>query len=346
MKRYYVVCLGIGAVLAGITLSYRSEPTKFFGIADTKETIVNAVDGVEIKKLFVVQGQTVRAGDTLVILDQPELRIRINEIENELSQAKAQVKYTDNINYGEMQRYVAEAKMKIDALKTQIRELEAQLATNIKLVKELRGLKNVENITDSSNALQVTINGLKEQLAAAQNALKVNDERYRRLEKTEDPVQAQIRRYTGELELLYQQEEHLVKQAPIGGMIGMVKFKEGEKVSPFDTILTLHAAAPSYVKGFIHENVYSHVVVGDTVTVRSFADARQMIRGVVLGVGSRIVDYPERLRKRQDIPIWGREVLVKIPENNGFLLGEKVMISVLQKKKNWFSFLNPQHRGS
>ena len=51
------------------------------------------------------------------------------------------------------------------------------------------------------------------------------------------------------------------------------------------------------------------------------------VEGDVVGVGSRIVEYPVRLRKRQDIQIWGREVLIKIPENNAFLLGEKVRIS-------------------
>jgi HlyD family secretion protein len=120
-------------------------------------------------------------------------------------------------------------------------------------------------------------------------------------------------------------------------MIGMVKFKEGEKVSPFDTILTLHPAAPSYVKGYIHENVYSRVATGDTVEVRSFTDNRQATTGKVAGVGSRIVIYPERLQKRVDIPIWGREVIIKIPDNNSFLLGEKVLIVVHDAKK--WSFL-------
>ncbi len=345
MKRYYVVCIAVGAVLAAITIFYQSEPTKFYGIADTKETIINAANGVEIKKLYVVQGQVVKEGDTLVILDQPELCIRINEIENALSEARAQVKYTTSIQDGERERYIAEAKVKIDALKTQIRELEARYATNIALVKELRSVKKdpklVDNIADSSNALLATINGLKEQLAAAQNALKVNEERYRRLERTEDPVQAQIRRYSRELELLYEQEKQLVKQAPIGGIIGMVKFKEGEKVSPFDTILTLHTPAPSYIKGYIHENVYSHVSVNDTVEVQSFADSKQKIYGVVVGVGSRIVEYPERLRKRQDIPVWGREVVIRIPEDNQFLLGEKVLISVDPKKKRFPKIINP-----
>ncbi|MBN1577486.1 MAG: biotin/lipoyl-binding protein [Chitinispirillaceae bacterium] len=338
MKRYYVVCIGIGAVLAGITLSYRNEPTKFYGIADTKETIVNAEDGVAIKKLCVVQGQAVKAGDTIVILDQPELAIRINQIENTLEEYRKLLRYQTKTNEADRRQYQAEQKEKINEIKTQISELEAQYARNIKLVNDLTSLQKekrmIAEIEDGTNTLLEQINGLKRQLEAAEYTLNVDINRQKLLKNTDDdPTQAQIRRYTRELELLQQQRQQLVKTAPIGGMIGMVKFKEGEKISPFDTILTLHAAAPSYIKGYIHENVYSQVAVGDTVEVKSFADMKQGISGIVVGVGSRIVDYPERLRKRQDIPVWGREVLIKIPEDNSFLLGEKVLISVVDKKK-------------
>ncbi|MBN1307133.1 MAG: biotin/lipoyl-binding protein [Chitinispirillaceae bacterium] len=337
MKRYYVVCIGIGAVLTGITLSYRNEPTKFYGIADTKETIMNSEEGVEIKKLCVVQGQAVKAGDTIAVLDQPELAIRINEIENTLEEYRKLLKYQTRMNDADRRQYQAEQKEKINEIKTEISELEAQYARNVKLVDELGSLrrekKMIAEIEDGTNTLLEQINGLKRQLEAAEYTLNVDINRQKLLKNTDDPTQSQIRRYTRELELLQEQQRQLIKTAPISGMIGMVKFKEGEKVSPFDTILTLHAAAPSYVKGYIHENVYSHVTVGDTVEVQSFADAKQGIKGEVVGVGSRIVEYPERLRKRQDIPVWGREVLLKIPENNSFLLGEKVLISVIEKKK-------------
>lgn len=343
MKRFYVVCTLVTAVLVGITAFFKSEPTKFYGIADTKETIINADASVAIKKISVVQGQTVNAGDTLVILERPELDLKISEISHMLSEYKARKIYQTSTSRSEKRKIQAEQAERINEINARIRELEAQYEMNKKLVEELRSVKkeDVKENDSMSHPILAQIKSLRNLLESARNPAQIQIERIdRQLATTDDPLGAQVQRLSDELSLLQREKEKLIMCAQMSGMIGTVKFKEGEKVSPFDTILTLHAAAPSYVKGYIHENVYSHVAVGDTVTVRSFADTKEGVSGRVVGVGSRIVDYPERLRKRQDIPIWGREVIIKIPENNSFLLGEKVLISVLQKKKFHFSLVH------
>jgi multidrug resistance efflux pump len=340
MRRYYVVCAGVTAVLAGITMYFSSEPTKFYGIADTKETIINAYASVEIRKIPVVQGQTVTAGDTLVVLDRPELVLKINEISHMLSEYKARKIYQTTSSRSEVKQIQAEQAERINEITAKIRELEAQYEMNRKLVAELRSLKKEESdlVDSTDNPILAQIKSLRSLLESAKNPSQIQIERInKQLTTADDPLAAQVQRLSDELSLLQKEQSKLVICAQMNGMIGTVKFKEGEKVSPFDTILTLHEAAPSYVKGYIHENVYSHVAVGDTVRVVSFSDDRQGFAGRVVGVGSRIVDYPERLRKRQDIPIWGREVVIKIPENNSFLLGEKVLISVMTKKKSIFS---------
>ena len=340
MKRYYAVCTAVAAILVGITLYFRTEPTKFYGIADTRETIINADAPVEIRRIPVVQGQTVNGGDTLVVLDRPELMLKISEISHMLSEYKARKTYQVSSSKSEVKQIRAEQAQRINEIKAKKRELEAQYEMNKKLVEELRSVKSEEAAEEDStnNPILAQIKSLNHLLDLAGDPAQIRIERINRtITSTDDPLAAQVQRLSDELILLEKERSRLIICAPMSGMIGTVKFKEGEKVSPFDTILTLHAAAPSYVKGFIHENVYSHVTVGDTVQVTPFSDEKQGIDGTVVGVGSRIVDYPERLRKRQDIPIWGREVIIKIPENNTLLLGEKVLISVLSKKKQAFS---------
>ena len=127
--------------------------------------------------------------------------------------------------------------------------------------------------------------------------------------------------------MLVKEKNGLAICAPIKGVIGSVSFKEGEKVSPFSSILTLHTKSPSYVKGYIHENAYNRVAVKSKVKIVSLAGSNDKTIGEVVGVGSRIVEFPLRLRKRPDIQVWGREVQIKIPEENKFLLGEKILIT-------------------
>ena len=114
--------------------------------------------------------------------------------------------------------------------------------------------------------------------------------------------------------------------SPVTGVVGTVNAKEGETVAPFAAVLTVHTENPSYVKGFIHENVHNRIALGDAAEIIPLANGNKRVVGSVMGVGSRIVEFPERLRRRPDVQVWGREVLIKLPDDNGLLLGEKVRI--------------------
>ena len=50
--------------------------------------------------------------------------------------------------------------------------------------------------------------------------------------------------------------------------------------------------------------------------VTALSDGKRTIKGTVVGVGARFVPYPVRLRKHPDLQIWGREVHVRISDNN------------------------------
>lgn len=290
MKKLYFVWIVVCIALVIISLQYRGESTGFYGIADAREVVVNAGNPVEIKKIHVVQGQSIREGDTLIALRRPELDMKINEITLQISQTKTQ-KYA-----------------KVNSIRSQINELEAQYERNKKLTSELKSFKKENSATDqddNQNPLLIKIESLKKELYLAMAPAQIKEE----------------------LNLLLKEKENLTIYAQINGIIGSVNAKEGEKVSPFTPIITLHTKSPSYVKGYIHEDVYNKVAIGQKVTIASFSDLKNTIQGEVVGVGSRIVEYPVRLRKRPDFQIWGREIIIKIPSENNLLLGEKVRIS-------------------
>jgi multidrug resistance efflux pump len=336
MKFFYGVFFILSAIVIGITFYFKTESTQFFGIADTKEIVINSDSPVEIKDIAVVQGQTVNVGDTLVVLHQPELTMLINEISHTLNEYKATKKFQTNFSQSELKKFKAEQIERANEISVQIRELEMQYETNKKLVQALRSVKEdqVDKNDSSSNPILAQIQSLKQLLVSVRNPAQAEIDRLNTVLTTEnDPVESQIQRYTNELALLQEKERQLVKCAQISGVIGMVKFKDGEKVSPFDTILTLHTTSPSYAKGYIHENLYSQIKIGDTVTVTPVTDKTQVMFGNVVGVGSRIVEYPVRLLKRPDVQVWGREVLIKLPNNNALLLGEKVLISPLDASR-------------
>jgi HlyD family secretion protein len=109
-------------------------------------------------------------------------------------------------------------------------------------------------------------------------------------------------------------------------VVASVNVRDGEKVSSFSPIITLTRKSPSLIRGYIHESMYKKMKVGAKVNVISQADGKKL-EGEIIGLSSRIVEFPIRLRKVPEVIVYGREVIIRIPEDNALLLGEMVSIS-------------------
>jgi multidrug resistance efflux pump len=292
MKIFYA---GIGLVVSVLTVmsfqwqSGDNKVSSFYGVVDTAETMVSAELAVEIVKLHVVPGQLVNEGDPLVDLSSSELERNIAELRHSLNEARV--------------ARIAEDR----EIQAQVAEYEAQYKLNRSLLSQVRGGGRDDGVDEAGESpLTAAITGLKGMLAREELST-VDMEAY--------------------LSLLLREREKLTVVAPGPGLIGTVHRRTGEKVKAFEPVLSLYTGAPTTVRGYIHESAHSLIENGQRVQVRSLA-ARYEVAGQVVGVGHRIVEYPVRLRKRAEIQTWGREVIIRIPDSNAFLLGEKVMIEM------------------
>lgn len=291
MKLFYAGTGVVVLALVMMSLQWRGgvgNITSFYGVVDTAETVVSAELPVEIVGLHVVPGQLVNAGDPLVDLASGELERNIAELRHGLSEARA-------------------ARMAEDReIQAQVAEYEAQYKLNRSLLTQVRGGDHDGVDEETESPLRAAIAGLKGVL------------------QREEVSSVDMEAY---LELLLREKQKLTVVASGPGVIGSVHRRVGEKVKAFEPVLTLYTGAPVTVRGYIHESAHGSIQNGQKVTVRSLA-SRYALGGEVVGIGHRIVEYPVRLRKRADIQMWGREVIVRIPDSNAFLLGEKVMIEM------------------
>jgi multidrug resistance efflux pump len=334
MIKLYLVCFCVLVVLVVTTLEMRKESTSFFGLADTTEIILNTESPVAIKKMRVTPGQIVTKGDTLVELSNYQLEIKISDLTHSIDELNTRAAATAKLTKAQMRQIMVEQQSKVNALKTEQQTLQAKYDFNQKLLSELKSLKsNQLSKGDSSNPIMIQIKNLKNQLQQTQDSMGILVDRARQEGSYQrDPLADQLRRSKDELRVLQEQREKLFIVAPINGLIGTVYFKDGEQVSPFTKIATLHAQAPMFINGFIHEKSYTKVKLGQTVRIESLTEPKTTITGTVTSVGSRIVDYPVRLRKLPDVQMWGRLIVIKIPENNRLLMGEKVIVSFMDQK--------------
>ena len=334
MKTFYGICVAAVLVIVVITMMLRRESSSFYGIADAQEIAINDEFAVEVSKIHVVPGQRIEAGDTLLEVKTPELDLKIAEINRDIGELKMQKTAHAKMSRSELQQLKSEQAVLVNKLRGEISELEAQLETNRKLVSELRSIKKSDSDAgkqdELNNPIAVRIHQLKEALKLALDSAKISEKRLNNeLSYEGDPLAERAKGLEKELDILFKAKRQSSKISPITGIVGVICFKEGEKVSPFTPICSLHTESPSFVRGYIPENAYSQVAVGQKVRVSSLANKQIEVAGDVIGVGSRIVEYPVRLRKNPDVLMWGREVTIKIPEVNKFLLGEKVMISII-----------------
>jgi multidrug resistance efflux pump len=343
MKTFYLVCIFVIGILAVITFRFRSEATSFYGIADTKEIVISTESSVEIKRIRVTEGQSVKQGDTLVELFSQDLDMKISQITHELGELKVRKAAHVNLSRSEIRQIKSQQEERINNLRAQVKQLESQYEINKKLVAGLKSIKkgdvDGEENSDMGNPITLKIESLKSELERALDSSQITIDRMNNeMSYSGDPLGEQVKQLEDQLKMHLEQRRQLYIVAQIKGLVGAVNFKDGEKVSPFTPIATLHAESPSYIRGYIHENVYSKVITGQKVSVQSLADKNNRTTGEIIGVGSRIVEYPVRLRRNQDIQIWGREIMIRIPPENAFLLGEKVLISLFQSPKKIVSF--------
>ncbi|HSW60830.1 MAG TPA: hypothetical protein VLJ60_08530 [bacterium] len=314
------------AVLVMIGVSSSSEATHFQGIADSTETVINSESSVEIQKILVIEGQKVSAGEKLAELTNPELSLRISDINNQLLQlvsekgmGKAEIK-------SKLIQVQAAQQAVVNDLNSQIRSLENQIKINKELSSGLKSFQMKENSDNLKNPIMLQIESLKQEIEDRKKEFGASAQMYRdMLANSDAPVKIQIERLNQELKMLTEKNQNLAIFAPFEGIIGSVFFKGGEKIAPFTPILSINKKEPTMIKGYIHESFYSKIATGDNVTVISI-DGKKKITGEIVGLGNRIVPYPVRLLKIPTYQLWGREITVKIPESNGFILGEKVTI--------------------
>ena len=197
-------------------------------------------------------------------------------------------------------------------MNAEINELENTIRFNQSLLNDLKSIDN-ENISQGKTLNAVKLQALKESL---QTITKPIDVELAQLEKQlaaiSKPARVQQQKLRGEIEYYKTEQARLKILAPSDGLIGNILCKEGENVSAFSKMINFYERKPTIVKGFVHESLILQVKEGDQLVVSSSLHPKQKIEGSVIGLGSRIVEIPSRLRKIPDVKTYGREVLIRI----------------------------------
>lgn len=334
---YFVLVLG-AIFFIPATKNLVNRPEEFYGIAENQVRSVNLQYPVEIKEINVTLGERVEAGQLLAKLYRTDLPIKINDINYEIREL--QMKRWMDIEHlqAEAQKFEAKRNALIAAYDQKMEELEAEHTAQAKVLGSIKSidLGNTKNGGNLDVHLQ-KIESLRKEKDVEIRDLDIDLSQLNgKIQMAQAPIDLRIKKLESELELIKKQEADLDLLSPQTGIIGQLDFLAGEKIEAYTIIMRIYGTHPDVVTTYIGDGRLAEIKLGDTLLVTSNNQPDYSVPGVVVGLGTRIKELPERLRRIPELKAWGREVQLQIPLDNTFLQGEKVKVAMKRGKRSWF----------
>ena len=335
-KLNLLVLLFIAAVslLTTFNFTYSSDVVVFYGFASNKELIVNLENDALIKNILVKPGQNVVSGQTLIEVSRSGIAATQSDISHDISNLQSQYQMWKSGLKNSLRTLNAQKVERKNELQSAINKLESEMKINETLIKDISSIEQVKD-HNGSNPRQIELDGLKADMRLSMNTYDAEIYKLRKeLNSRDNPLLIQINKLSTNLDFVNEEEKNLTIVAPNDGVVGSVLCKVGENIAGFSPYLTIYEERPNHVKGYVLESLILNVKKQDTLKVQSVSHSDISIEGVVIGMGSRIVEIPPRLRKNPNFANYGREIEIRISSDNPFLQNEKVILKSIDTKEN------------
>lgn len=300
----------------------------FYGFAESNETDINYNYPVVVEKILVTPGQSVKANDPILELSRRKSKEILEDQEYKISELRARAAIWERERMNEITQLE-------NQLTTRRSEISLEINTKKKELEYKKGLsKDLKTIDGSAS----DYNPISEEIKELQTQLKSYETiQVQKIKGIKSELKIGTNPYKVEMQRLEAEREFEASQrlipitvtAPGDGLIGNISCKEEEHIPSYTTLLTFYEPHSGIINGYVHEDLTMEVELGDTYLVSSLKDESISYPGRVIGLGSRIIEIPARLRKVPELKSYGREVQLEITRDNIFLQKEKVSISAL-----------------
>ncbi len=338
----YIIAILLGFLLYSLYVKVKSDAAFFYGFAENKETEINHNRDILIKKIHVTPGQKVKKGELLLTASNAILPSKISELELEKKVVVANISQDMNQIKYKLSELKIEKSNKLQETQAKINELNKEIELRKSLYEGLKSIKNPRKSLVTTK--EVELNYLVQKLNTISNTYNQEIANHEELlENIQHPSKIKNRILDNKIAHYKELENQLSIYAPSDGIVGSIHCKEQENITAFRSLLDFYQVNPTLVKGFVHESLLLQVKVGNKLSITSSMHNEHNLIGTVIGLGTRIVEIPERLRKIADIKTYGREVLIEISPDNKFLQKEKVMVNtIIENNKSFLTALLPQ----
>ena len=258
------------------------------GTVELLETDISPVESGRLMRLWVEEGATVRAGDTLATLDSPTLPTDVRERQARVAEAEAEVR---DLERGARPEEIARAQSELNAATAEAERAERDFARSTAL------FSNGVISAQQHDALRAAATELAGRRAAAQHTLELlragprpdllRAARARLAEATASLAAA--RRATNELTLV----------APSAGIV-LARYAEvGELVSAHQPVVTLADATHPWVRIYVNQRDLPRVHLGGGAEARIDGVPDHPYRGRIASISTK-AEFTPRVALTED----------------------------------------------
>lgn len=276
-----LVCIGIIAYglwrLVDVFIEYTASETCNDAQIEQYITPVNLRASGYIAKVCFKEHQEVHKGDTLLILDDREYRIRLMEAEAALKDAKAGA----NVNSATEQTTQTSASV----YSASIDEIEVRLAKLSKDIERYRNLVANKAATPIQlEQLEVEYDATKKKLEAARKQQEAAYKGVNEVTTRRGSVDAAIQRAEAAVEMARLNLSYCVVVAPCDGKLGRRTIEEGQMVNAGTTITYIIPDNQKWVIANYKETQIENLHVGQKVRMTVDALNNEVFEGTVTAI--------------------------------------------------------------
>lgn len=275
------ICLAIWGLYAIISLfvDYKSSETTDDAQVEQYLSPVNIRVPGYIKKIYFTEHQHVRKGDTLLVLEDDEYRIRLKEAEAALMDARSGRKVVANTlntvsnSASVYDASIAEAQYRMEQLEKDYRRYSSLLKKNATTPIV------VEQYQTQLEMARARVAALKQQREAAHSSVTEVDQR-------QENAEVAVKRAEAAVDLASLNLSYTVVTAPCNGCLGRRSIEEGQLVNAGQTLTTIIPDTRKWVVANYKETQISSLAVGQEVEVTVDAFAGKTFKGRITAISS------------------------------------------------------------
>lgn len=322
INSYYILVLLMVVAMFFVTQKfYNGSGQHWVGLAQAKDYTLSSEKQAAVVSIRVVQGQTIKAGDTLIILMSEGLSQDMEKLQNRIRTLQSEKIEKQSLVKSDIDLLTSANGIEVKQIEQEITQAEAELKINKSLTTDLKLTSSKQQVSP----LEEKIKSLREEITLRNQELqiKINDQKAKNA-TDQSVLQNQIGLLQNEFVLMNRERLSLAKVATSDGVVESIYVKEGEQLDAYTRLISILPKSPTSAIAFLGTEK-TFPPIGTKVQVLGYEARWKSVDAKVIGYGA-VTALPEILQKATAVKAFGKEIFIELPAQNDFSTGEKLLI--------------------